>query len=386
MEYAVVDHTRLTRLLLAAALAATSLAAGGAVRPALATLAYPASAGLPRATLQRVLDDARAKSGSPGASATVMRDGKLLWQGSSGVADRASGLPVTARTLYSLASVTKMFVATTVLRLYEEGDLRLDDRIAPFVPPYVPDAGKVTIRNLLGHTSGYPDAEGNPVILRWLADPNHVWQRDQVLRRIEPVRFPPGKQFSYCNSCYVMLGGIIHTATGAEIGGEFERLVVRPLRLEGDAVFERVPQAADRIAHGYDNRNKLTDTFAGARLLGVPTGVWGVMWTDGGLAASATGVARFTDALFGGHVLQPRTLAMMIDPGPEHTYGLGTYHMPFDGHTWQGHDGFYYGFTTMTMYDFTRRLTITVLTNLTDNSDPAYAIWSALTKAVDRLP
>jgi D-alanyl-D-alanine carboxypeptidase len=380
-EVASMKVLRATFVLAAVAIGPVSSVSAAGLAPSHAAPVHAASR-----VLQDVLDDARARSRSPGASVTIVQGGRVLWEGSSGVSDTSSGSRITPHTLYSLASVTKMFVAATVLRLYEEGRVSLDAPIAPLVPPYVPDANTVTVRELLGHTSGYPDAEGDPTILRWLSDPNHVWERDQVLRRVEPVRSPPGKRFSYCNSCYVMLGGIIHNATGSEIGEEFERLVARPAGIEGQAIFERLPWDAGRIAHGYSNKHKLIDTFAGAKLLGVPTGVWGVMWTDGGIAATATGVARFTDALFGGRILQASTLAMMIAPGPDHSYGLGTYRMHFDGHEWQGHDGFYYGFTSVTMYDFTRRLTITVLTNLTDNGDPAFAIWNALAKAYDRLP
>lgn len=59
--------------------------------------------------------------------------------------------------------------------------------------------------------------------------------------------------------------------------------------------------------------------------------------------------------------------------------------MRFDGHEWHGHDGFYYGFTTVAMYDFSRRVTIVVLTNLTDSADPAFNVWYALTRAYDGL-
>jgi CubicO group peptidase (beta-lactamase class C family) len=110
------------------------------------------------------------------------------------------------------------------------------------------------------------------------------------------------------------------------------------------------------------------------------------MWTDGGIAATAGGVARFTDALFGGRILQPATLAMMIAPGPNGSYSLGTYRIDFDGHRWQGNEGYYNGFTTVTMYGFSRKLTIAVLTNLTDSGDPASGIWRRLVAAYDRLP
>jgi len=314
-----------------------------------------------------------------------MRDGRIEWLGTSGFADLRTHAPVTANTLFSLASTTKMFVATTILRLYDLGKLGIDDPIRAYVPTYMPDTQQVTIRNLLGHTSGYRDVEGFPQILRWLADPNHAWSRDQILSRVRPVRFTPGSRFQYCNTNYVILGRVIESASHSNIPAVFERLVADPAGLGDDAVFQRRPAAAPLIAHGYTGRFRLHDTFQGAQKLGIPTGIWGVMWTDGGLAADARGVARFTDALFGGRLLKPATLQMMITPGPNGSYGLGTYHMHFDHHEWQGHDGFYVGFTTLAMYDFSRHVTIVVLTNLTDPSDPAFQIWHALTRAYDAL-
>lgn len=334
--------------------------------------------------LQAVLDEARKAVGAPGASAAIMSNGELLWSGSSGKTDLETGLPATDNTLYSLASVTKTFTSTMVLRLYEEGKIGIDDLIEPYVPSYMPSTDHVTVRELLGMTSGYQDVEGDPIILKWLADPNHIWKRDQILERVRHLTFKPGTRYDYSNTNYVILGGIMETVSHAGVGDEFDQFIVNPVGLGGEAFFERSPAPAPRIAHGYNLQKGIRfDTFTGAHLLGVPTSVWGVMWTDGGIAATAGGVARFTDALFGGKILQPATLEMMIQPGPDHSYGLGTYRMRFDGHDWQGNDGYYNGFTAMTMYDFSRHLTITVLTNFTDNNNPASQIWNRLVRVYD---
>jgi D-alanyl-D-alanine carboxypeptidase len=336
--------------------------------------------------LQDVLDDSRRTTGTPGVSAAVMVDGRLVWEGQSGFADSALRQPIVAGTLFSLASVTKMFVSTMVLRLYERGDFGLDDPIKAYVPSYIPSTDKVTIRELLGHTSGYDDVEGYPEIIRWLNDPNFHWSREIVLRRVKPVHFKPGSKFEYSNTNYVMLGAVLEHASGVTVDVLFNQLIADPLNLENDADFGRLTKYAPRIAHGYDVQNdKLVDTFVGANDLGVPTGDWGPVWTDGGIVASGAGVARFTDALYGGRILRPATLAQMLRPGPDGSYGLGTLRLRFNGHLWQGHDGFYSGFTTETFYDFSRRLTITVLTNRTDNSDPAATIWNHLASAVDAL-
>jgi len=261
--------------------------------------------------------------------------------------------------------------------------VRLTDPIARYVPAYVHDANRVTVGELLDHTSGYADDEDDPVMLRLLADPNYPWTRDDVMRRQGQVRSVPGSRYAYCNSCYVMLGGVVERASGASVGQELERFIVTPLHLQGNVDFDRVAAFAPRIARGYDvQRGKLVDTFVDAHSLGVPTGDWGPVWTDGGVVATAQGVARFTDALFEGRLLQRASLDALLNPARP---GIALESQRFDGVVWRGHSGFYVGFTAETWHDAARHLTITVLTNRTDDADPATVIWSRLTHAFDRL-
>jgi len=335
------------------------------------------------AQLQQAIDDGREASGAPGISAAIMADGKLLWAGQSGRSDLARKTPITGRTMFALASVSKMFAATIVMKLVEQGRLRLADPIAPYVPAYLPDASRVTVLNLLGHTSGYRDDEDDPVVLKLLGDPNHVWTRDELERREGPVRFTPGSKFSYCNSCYVMLGGVIEKASGASVGAELKRFVTGPLGLADDVEIDGIASYTPRFSRGYDlHRRTLVDTFKYANDLGVPTYDWGPVWTDGGVAATAIGVGRFTDALFGGSLLSAKSLATMLKPGGKNEILESDWH---DGRLWRGHSGFYDGFTAEAWYDSRRRLSIVVLANRTDDRDPATVVWNRLASAYDRL-
>lgn len=344
-----------------------------------------ASAGGLPTVLQAALDHARLASGTPGASAAIIVDGRLIWSGTSGTVDLRTHRPVAATTMYPLASVSKLFTDAMVLRLAEEGKLGLDQPIARYVPAYVPDAGKVSVKELLGHTSGYPDVEDDPTILRSLADPNHAWSREQLMRKETTPTFAPGTRFAYCNSCFVMLGAVIESAAGDSVDAEFDRLIVRPLGLASEVDLAVSPAVAPEISRGYDfEKGKLVDTFAGARVFGVPTFDWGPIWTDGGVAATAIGAARFTDALMGGRVLRPATLATMLHTGPDRNHGLDAESYAFDRHVWRGHSGYYDGFTAESWHDFGRRLTVTVCANRTDDADPATEIWNALAKAYDR--
>jgi D-alanyl-D-alanine carboxypeptidase len=332
--------------------------------------------------LQKALDDARRATGTPGVAAAIVHDGRVVWTGESGSSDRAGKVPITESTMFVLASVSKLFVATLAMRLVEKGELRLDGPIAAYVPSYLPDARQVTVRELLGHTSGYDDVEGDAPVLKLLADPDQTWTRDMLERREGPVRFTPGSRFDYCNSCYVMLGDVIEKAGGAPVGTLLRRYVLEPLRLQHDVDIDRTAAFSPRISHGFDLENKtLVDTFAGARDLGVPTYDWGPVWTDGGIAATASGVARFTDALFAARIVKSASLETMLAPGGKDEM-LEKY--SHDGRTWRGHSGFYDGFTAEAWHDQERDVTIVVLANRTDESDPATVVWDRLASSYDK--
>ncbi len=335
-------------------------------------------------TLQAALDRARRASGAPGTAAAVARNGAIVWAGESGTVDLGTGAPVRADTLFSLASVSKLFTAAMIFKLAQEHALSLHDPIARYVGAAVPDSGAITVEQLMGHTSGYADAEDDPWMLHRLADPNYAWTRAAVMARQRAPRRAPGSRFAYCNSCYVILGGVIENAGDASVQAILEREIIDPLHLQGSVDIARTQSFAPRISHGYDWQHAhLVDASAGARGLGISTAVWGPVWTDGGVIATASSVARFTDALFSARVVSSASLRTMLEPG-RHEEILES--AKLDGRTWRGHSGFYYGYTAETWYDAGRRLTITVLANRTDDGDPATEIWNRLTLAFDRLP
>ena len=102
--------------------------------------------------LQQILLDAQEQSGGVGISAAIVERGRLRWSGGSGVGDLHNRRPVTGATPFGLGSVTKTFMAALVLRLAQEGVLRLDDPVARWLP-HVRLAPEITIRRLLNHTS-----------------------------------------------------------------------------------------------------------------------------------------------------------------------------------------------------------------------------------------
>src|SRR4051794_31364437 len=109
------------------------------------------------ADLDRALEQGLAQTGSPGAQAAIVQNGQVVWTGAAGKAQIRRQRPVTDRTMFSYASLSKTLVASLVLDRVESGELQLDVPISTYIGNAVPGAGQVTIRMLLSHTAGYPD-------------------------------------------------------------------------------------------------------------------------------------------------------------------------------------------------------------------------------------
>src|SRR5262249_6097613 len=142
----------------------------------------------------------------PGLSVGVIQDGKLVKARGYGLANVEFSIPATRGTVHQLASLTKIFTATAVMMLVEEGRLSLDSRATDVLPTLPLRWSHVTVRQLLAHTSGVPD------YLAYLSESHGQYPaRDQVLERLSerPVDFPPGEKFSYNQTGYVLLGMII---------------------------------------------------------------------------------------------------------------------------------------------------------------------------------
>lgn len=370
----------------ACALSATACAATDSPRGEAAAGTQQGSIHSP--DFSRALGQAFRKTGAPGLAAAVVQDGVVVWHGEAGVADKATARPVASDTLFSLASVTKSYVAAMTIALASEGQIDLDTSVAEYLPRWVPGAKWVSLRQLLGMTAGYRDveADGGWVSRAW-KDPNFPWDRvtmTKLLYRLKAPHFRPGSRYRYSNANYLLLGLALPKLSGEAIEESFQRIIRAPLDLEGTS-FAVDPSVTGRLSHGYEaRRGRVVDTFTGARL-GYPTDIWGTVWTDGGIEATASDVARFNDALYGGRLLDPDELDQMTTLGPGDQFGLGMYDSTVHGHTWQGMDGYYGGFTSLAATDVRRHVTIVVLANGTAGrgSEDASDAWTRLVYAYD---
>ncbi|MEV6866744.1 serine hydrolase domain-containing protein [Streptosporangium subroseum] len=190
----------------------------------------------------------RAASGEFSGSVLVAKDGRPLLERGYGMADRKRGVANTARTRFCIASMGKMFTAVAVAQLVERGKLSFDDTIGKYVSGFPREiAGKVTVHQLLTHTSGMGDAlkrEGT-------SEPPRTIAGLMKLIAKEPLLFEPGSRFGYSNSGFIVLGAIIERVTGKSYAGYVREHVFKPAGMTDTAIRYYRPAEIRNMAHGY---------------------------------------------------------------------------------------------------------------------------------------
>ncbi|HEY8818475.1 MAG TPA: serine hydrolase, partial [Candidatus Limnocylindrales bacterium] len=161
---------------------------------------------LVRAALDARLEALRKKAGIPGISATILFADGSVWEGAAGLADVAAGRRVTTETAFPIASVSKTFISALVLGLIEDGKLRLDSPVKPFLPTVAIDPA-ITVRELLDHTSGLRDFYfGVEVDKALLVKRDQVWDAARSLAYVGKPFSKPGLSWHYSNTNYLLLG------------------------------------------------------------------------------------------------------------------------------------------------------------------------------------
>ena len=185
-------------------------------------------------------------SGVPGAAIAVVKDGAVIHTRGFGVTSVETNAPVTSKTLFRLGSTTKMFVALAVLKLADEGRLRLDQPVGQLVPGLAASVGRVTVEQLLTHTAGLAeDAPMNgPLDESSLHARVSGWDESAFVAT-------PGEIFSYANPGYVLLGDVIAHVMKEPFSVAMESLVLRPAGMQ-DSTFRPLVAFTRPVALGHD--------------------------------------------------------------------------------------------------------------------------------------
>lgn len=358
--------------LLQASPAASQGASPVAALPSVAPVS-PAPSGSPAPTstfdpalaeaLQEVVDASRLRIPSPGLSVAVLLDDGRLWTGVAGDRQLSPRRPVDADTVFAIASITKTFVTAAVMQLVDEGKLALDDRLSRYVPGF-PRANDITIRQLLGHTSGVFDYFGNPAYAaKVFANKERSWTPREILRFVLAPYCDPGDCFRYSNANFVLLGLVVEAVTGKDLSAVIRKRLLDPLGLE-HTVFQAEEPTPRNAAHGHlwGGGSTFYDQIGRSRIVPHRSAVT-VAWAAGAMASTPTDLAQWAAALYGGDVVSPESLAAMLTFRKKDAYGLGTRTRTFQGHRAIGHLGGIRGFE-LAMWHFPEDgATIVALTN-----------------------
>ncbi|WP_437949502.1 serine hydrolase domain-containing protein [Sorangium sp. So ce296] len=314
--------------------------------------------------LQAALDAAIGAQRLPGAAAAVDVGG-CSFRGAAGMADVATGTPMKPGDLFRVGSITKTFVSTLVLMLRADGDLSLDDDVSRYVPG-VPGGDRITIRQILNHTSGLFDyTETHGFLSAVEADPTRVWAPEEliVFSAREPPCFEPGRGFEYSNTNYIVAGLLLEAVSGKPVVELLHTRILEPAGL-ANTYLDGAEPAVPGLVRGYGSYDgELVDTTSAVD----PSSAW----TSGGLVSNTDDLTAFFVQLLDGGLLGPAELAEMttgVDALSSDLleYGLGLAQRSSPAGATHGHGGSMWGFVSASYHAVERDAAITVLVNHED--------------------
>ncbi len=322
----------------------------------------------------------------PGGSVVVIQNGKVADLHSYGLADAEAGVRATPRTDYRLASLTKQFTATAIMLLAQDGKLDYDDRVIDILPGFPAYGRDITVRHLLTHTSGLWAYED------FVPDTSTVQVKDRdvlaLISRADSTYFPPGSAFRYSNTGYAMLALIVERVSGEPFARFLHDRVFAPLGMSGTVAYEKGISTVPNRAYGYSRRGDgyvRTDQSPTSAVLG-----------DGGIYTSVSDLVKWDHALES-HALvsaEARKLSwtpfVLVDGGKT-SYGFGWFVDEDRGRSRLTHNGETRGFTNAIIRYPDQRLSVIVLTNVSNSApwDVAQKIadvWLGMTTTAERAP
>ncbi len=294
------------------AAASQSAIPGGAVAGAYAN--GPRDAGEVEAFLDAFFARDAVKQRAGAVAVSVVQDGKTLVSKGYGVVDQASQSPVDAeRTVFRIASVSKVFTAVAALQLVEQGKIALKDNIEPYLDGYKitnPFGKPVTIEHLLTHTTGFEARE--PSDASYVTDPSlkPVSLKESIFEVFPPVVREPGTSYMYDNFASRLLGYIVQQASGQPFGSYVQQHIFEPLGMTSSS-FTLTKELADRLTVSYDPANDALPLYDLSPR----------EWPEGSLLSTASDMALFMRAfLNGGRTADGKTIL-----SPESVKAMSTY-------------------------------------------------------------
>ncbi|MDR3774521.1 MAG: serine hydrolase [Terracidiphilus sp.] len=315
-----------------------------------------------KARVDRIATQVLEQTGVPSASVAVVEHGKLVYTHAYGFArvavDGTPAVPATPEMRYSIGSISKQFTAAAILLLQEDGKISLDDTVGKYIPGLT-EGNKVTIRQILSHTSGYQDYWPEDYVMTPMLHPETAQQILDTWAK-KPLDFEPGTKWQYSNTNFVIAGRIVETITGARLMDLLVNRIFRPLGMKS------VWNSDEAKLTSVDATAYYRHALGPLRI--APKEGRGWMFAAGELAMTAHDLALWDESLIAQTILKPDSYKQMfaevkLKDGKGTHYGLGVEVVDRNGHRSIEHSGEVSGFVSDNQVLVDDGVAVAVLTN-----------------------
>lgn len=298
----------------------------------------------------------------PGGVILVSQNSKPIYHKAFGMSNIELDIPMQTTQVFQLGSMTKQFTAIAILMLEEQGKLNVKDALAKYIPDY-PNGEKITLHQLLTHTSGIKDYTKMPAIAD--IDEKDLKPKELIdFFKNEPVDFEPGEKFVYNNSGYAILGYIIELASGETYEHYIKKYIFDKIGMHNSRYANEIAIVKNR-AYGYRqkdniyiNKNKIS---------------FNIPYAAGALMSTTKDLLIWQNALNNNLLLKKSSILKAftkykLNNGDELTYGYGWHLKDINGIPSREHGGSIFGFKTMAVYIQSKDIYVVVLSNCDCNS------------------
>jgi CubicO group peptidase (beta-lactamase class C family) len=319
--------------------------------------------GVPDKNLTEKLDSLFQKwdnNKSPGAAVSILKDGDLIFKKGYGMANLEYDIPIRPSTIFHIASESKQFTDFCIVLLARQGKLSLDDDIRKYLPE-IPDFGKkITIRNLIYHTSGIRDQWQLLAISGTRLD--DVITQEHILKLVKSqkrLNFDPGSRYLYCNTGYTLLAEIVKKVSGQSLREFAEQEIFQPLGMNDTHFHDNYKEIVKNRAYSYNQKDSIT--FENSVLSYSTVGATSLFTT---VKDEAKWLNNYFTAQVGGRdVIEQMYERAIVNSGDTLSYAFGLGIDTYKGWKRIGHGGGDAGFRTYAVRFPEKNLGITVFSN-----------------------
>ncbi len=319
----------------------------------------------------------------PGISAIIVDDQDVIWSGAYGYSSPENKVKAKPSTLYSICSISKLFTSVAIMKLYDEGKLRLDDEIGDLLPWYdlkqaYPESGPITVRSIMTHSAGLPREAKYSY---WTAPEFDFPCREEVKEKLseQETLYPASTYFQYSNLGLSLLGEVVEEVSGVPFDEYIEKNILKPLKMKDTRTVLPEKKYGKELAVGYGMVNRKGEREK-----------VGIFQAEGikpaaGFSSNVKDLAKFASWQFRLRdskkieILRSSTLKNMhnvhwIDPDFDLTWGLGFHVFQHDGTKWAGHNGSCPGYKSTLELDLENKMAYSVMVNANGISPYSYAM------------